>query len=132
MKYLLSLILLLASLSSNACGSWSATAYASCFWDDEEEDYTAYYVVGGLAAIYLLYSYNNKSEDTEEEVNDLFSIENLKLDMQNGKGIPMYKINDSLTIRTLNNSTIKIENFNFYPNQTFFEQKNILSISYSF
>ena len=62
--------------------------------------------MGGLAAIYLLYSYNNKSEDTGEEVNDLFSIENLKLDINfNGSGLAIIK----KTKDNLNNET-KIKN----------------------
>ena len=81
-KYLFACFLFL-SLSGNACGSFSSTAFASCFWDDEEEeDYTAYYVAGGIAVIYLI-NRANKNANEDSEKNELFLDENIIFDIEN-------------------------------------------------
>lgn len=129
-KYLFACLLFL-SLSGNACGSFSTTAYASCFWDDEEEDYTAYYVAGGIAVIYLL-NRANKNANKDSEKNELFLVENIIFDIENGKGIPILMLNDNLTLRALSDSSTNFgSNFNFSENE-YFERKNLLSFNYSF
>lgn len=129
-KYLFACLLFL-SLSGYACGSFSTTAYASCFWDDEEEDYTAYYVAGGIAVIYLL-NRANKNANKDSEKNELFLVENIIFDIENGKGIPILMLNDNLTLRALSDSSTNFgSNFNFSEKE-YFERKNLLSFNYSF
>lgn len=122
---------LFISLFGNACGSFSTTAYASCFWDDEEEDYTAYYVAGGIAVIYLLNRANKKANEDSEK-NELFHVENIIFDIENGKGIPILMLSDHLTLRALSDKSSGFgSEFNFSENE-YFERKNLLSFNYSF
>ena len=130
-KFLLTSFLFL-SFAGNACGSFSSTAFASCFWEDEEEeDYTAYYVAGGIASIYLINRININAKENDEQ-NELFLSENIIQDIENGKGIPIYMLNNHLTLRAFSDKSFGLKtDFNFSQKE-YFERKNVLSFNYSF